>query len=169
MPNKPQQLQPTAPGTAKSCAFVCPCARRMCHQGRRSPLFKKLLLLASLLSSFAQAGECTRFEYSNLSIDQILLLKDNVVVGQQLYVSWDAGNAIATWKDNDHIAGSIKKPLKEFFNVKNIDEIDILNSLGKDRWEAFSHQQLPVQKYETKNIWYLKRCLEEMGADLFSR
>jgi len=121
-------------------------------------LYKWITLITLMMPSFAWSQSCEQYQYSNLSIVQVLIEKEGAISSLKLYVSWNEENAIGTWMDNQPIAGSIKKPLKEYFNIKHIDKINILNSLGSNRWNAFSHHYKAISKLETKDIWYLKKC-----------
>jgi hypothetical protein len=112
-----------------------------------------------VLPGVAWPHGCERYEYANLSVVQVLIEKDGAVESQKLYVSYNEESAIAQWMDDQPIAGSIKKPLKEYFGIKYIDKINILNSLGKRGWSAFTHQNTVSSKYESTDSWYLKKCV----------
>lgn len=116
-------------------------------------------LALTIFPCMAWSHTCQLYEYSNLSVVQVLIKKDSSIESQKLYVSYNEENAIATWADNEAIAGSIKKPLKQYFGINHIDKINILNSLGKRGWSAFSHQHIVGSEYESTDNWYLKKCV----------
>lgn len=122
-------------------------------------MLKWLIPVILLIPGMAWSHDCERYEYSNLSIVQVLIEKEGAVDSQKLFVSWNEENAIATWMDDKPIAGSIKKPLKQYFGIKHIDKINILNSLGAKGWVAFSHQNTVSSKYEATDNWYLRKCI----------
>lgn len=97
------------------------------------------------------------YEYAELSTLQILIKKDDTVIGQHIYVTWNDASSISVWKDNDPVAGSTQAHLKDRFKVSQIDPIKLLNSLGRDGWVAYSHQEALPSEFETKDTWQLKR------------
>jgi len=126
-----------------------------------------LFLLTVLISGSALGETCGGYEYGNLTIQQILIEEeidgDPTLVGQILWTSWNQEAEIGTWMDDEFMSGNIKTPLKEYFDIRHIDKINILNSLGSEGWTAFSHEISKREHNNNVDEWYLKRCMDSLS------
>ena len=121
-----------------------------------------IIATASIIFTKVSTEQCSSFKYATLSIDEVLLLdEDRVLVGTNLSVFWSDGIAAGMWLNDEFLSGNIKSSIKTYFGISNLTAISILNSVGKDGWEAFSHIQNTPEDRQFTNEWYFKKCKAE--------
>lgn len=115
--------------------------------------------IACIIFMKVSTEQCSSFKYATLSVDEVLLLDDDrVVAGTNLSVFWTDGIAVGMWHNDELLSGNIKSSIKTYFGISSSSAIDILNSVGKEGWEAFSHIQNTPEDIQFTNEWYFKKC-----------
>ena len=123
---------------------------------------KKLIILALLFSSveFPQGKTCTQWEYANLSFTLTSSIKNSEVKDISTFVAWNAPEERGIWRNDLPLSGSIKKRLTEYFGIRGVDDLLILNKLGSIGWEAYGYHEVQKSDENQTSWWHFKKCIK---------
>ena len=122
-------------------------------------MVKYLIAIGVLLASAsANADECKSWEYAALSYTSSTINLGDDKEGFSFFVMFHPPGEQEIWQDNKLKMGFSYKTLKEYFNIKSLHDVAILNSLGNQGWEAYGYDVNRPIKTNTTQSWQFKRC-----------
>jgi hypothetical protein len=116
--------------------------------------------LLLLLTSYANAEACDKWQYASLNYGTGSIIKDDTLVDVNTVVIWASQNDTLMWQNNKPISANTEKELAVYFGVNSVHPISILNALGAKGWEAYGYQSNNPTINEKSRIWQLKRCVQ---------
>ena len=111
-----------------------------------------------LFSTFASADECKSWEFAALSYTSSVKNVGEEKEEYSYFVMFHPPGEQEIWQDNKLKMGFSNKTLKEYFKIKSLHHIAILNSLGNQGWEAYGYDINIPTKSDTTQRWQFKRC-----------
>ena len=120
----------------------------------------KYLIVISIFfaSTFANADECNSWEYAALSYTASTINLGDDKEEYSYFVMFHPPGEQEIWQDDKLKMGFSNKTLKEYFKVKSLHHIAILNSLGNQGWEAYGYDMNRPTKSDATQSWQFKRC-----------
>ena len=119
-------------------------------------LFTFIIMI--LISFNLQANDCTKWEYSQLSLTSKSILNGDVLEKVDTFVFWNSNNEFGYWQNNEPMGGAIKAKLTEFFSIKTVHSISMLNSLGMKGWEAYGYESTRESETDQHQSWQFRKC-----------
>ena len=117
-----------------------------------------LLLICTFCLSDTQAASCTKWQYAVLSFTTNTTINDGALEKVDTFVTWFSSDSSGVWQNNKPLSGSINQPLTEYFSIKSVYKIDILNELGRRGWEAYGYHRVQISESDSSQDWQFKKC-----------
>ncbi|OFC71679.1 hypothetical protein [Alteromonas confluentis] len=126
-------------------------------------MVKILLVTLFLTFSITCIADCKRWEYGSLLTTVTSNGKKPEDEKFDSVTVWRSPAGLTVWSNNKLLSSdSTDKSLKDYFSVKSLDPINILNSLGNLGWESYGFEIPKFSGNEKSQNWQLKRC--KLGA-----
>jgi len=120
---------------------------------------KYLIVIGIFLTSIsANANECKSWEYAALSYTASTIILEDDKEEYSYFVMFHPPGEQEIWQDNKLKMGFSNKTLKEYFKIKSLHHVAILNSLGNQGWEAYGYYVNRPTKSDVTQSWQFKRC-----------
>ena len=125
-------------------------------------MVKILLITLSLTFSTSCIADCKKWEYGSLLTTVTSNGKKPEDEKFDSVTVWRSPAGLTVWSNNKLLSSdTTDKSLTDYFLVKSLDPINILNSLGNFGWESYSFEIPKFSDNEKSQNWQLKRCKVE--------